>query len=411
MATYTTNYNLEKPEASDPFGDFRQSYNDNMDIIDQNLGGGGGGGGHTIVDENGSDMPAESKLQFTGNVSVTDDNVNGATVVDVLGGGGAVLGAFVDTNRLLVPTTSFQTSYSYTATEDCFVCLYVVPKENDDVHVDIDGEKVVAWWRGSAIADETTQYVRKGQTISVVNAHSSYNSFIWVYGLLQGTNGIFAPVIYSDNERVIGVWRDNKPLYQKTYSGLSISCANQGVWYSTGQNYGDIENIVFCEIVDQYGQRISGSAGYMSQTPKPIALNLALDNRVVKAFTIQYTKTTDVAGSGNWNTDGVPTHHYSTSEQVIGTWIDGKPIYERTWDFSASPVMLSYANWVNSGISASENIQSIISAELKYGTVTNMAVEVAVGADGYPVAFQKVENTGNTRGVAYCTLRYTKTTD
>lgn len=42
MATYTTNYNLEKPEASDEFGDFRTSYNSNMDIIDQNLGGGGG---------------------------------------------------------------------------------------------------------------------------------------------------------------------------------------------------------------------------------------------------------------------------------------------------------------------------------------------------------------------------------
>lgn len=61
MATYTPNYNLEKPEATDNFGDFRQSYNDNMDIIDQNLGGGGGGGnvndvlvnGVSVVDGNG----------------------------------------------------------------------------------------------------------------------------------------------------------------------------------------------------------------------------------------------------------------------------------------------------------------------------------------------------------------------
>lgn len=44
MATHTTNYNLSKPEASDAFSAFRQSYNDNMDIIDANLGGGGGGG-------------------------------------------------------------------------------------------------------------------------------------------------------------------------------------------------------------------------------------------------------------------------------------------------------------------------------------------------------------------------------
>lgn len=42
MSTHTTNYNLEKPDASDNFEDFRANYNQNMDIIDQNLGGGGG---------------------------------------------------------------------------------------------------------------------------------------------------------------------------------------------------------------------------------------------------------------------------------------------------------------------------------------------------------------------------------
>ena len=82
MATYTTNYHLEKPEVTDNFGDFRQSYNDNMDIIDQNLGG-GGGGGHTIVDENGTDLPTEARLQFTDGLQVTDDNVNGKTVVSL----------------------------------------------------------------------------------------------------------------------------------------------------------------------------------------------------------------------------------------------------------------------------------------------------------------------------------------
>lgn len=84
MATYTTNFNLEKPDASDEFGDFRTSYNSNMDIIDQNLGGGGGSGGHTILDPSGTSMPQEDDLQFTGKVSVTDDNVNQKTVVDVL---------------------------------------------------------------------------------------------------------------------------------------------------------------------------------------------------------------------------------------------------------------------------------------------------------------------------------------
>lgn len=101
---------------------------------------------------------------------------------------------------------------------------------------------------------------------------------------------------------------------------------------------------------------------------------------------------------------------YSTDETVVGKWIDGKPIYQRTWDFSDSPVMLSHGDWVDSGIPASENIKSIISAELKYDTVLLAGVEVGVNVDTFPIGFQKLDNL-NTRSVSYCTLKYTKTTD
>lgn len=50
MATLTPNYNLGKPDATDQYGLFRQLFNDNMDIIDENLGGGGGGGGGNVDD-------------------------------------------------------------------------------------------------------------------------------------------------------------------------------------------------------------------------------------------------------------------------------------------------------------------------------------------------------------------------
>lgn len=42
--------------------------------------GGGGTGGHTIMDENGDDMPARNTLQFV-NMDVTDDSAHGITVV------------------------------------------------------------------------------------------------------------------------------------------------------------------------------------------------------------------------------------------------------------------------------------------------------------------------------------------
>lgn len=95
MATYTTNYNLEKPDASDPFGDFRTSYNANMDIIDQNMGGGGGSGdtvswtqiqttGTKIaeIDINGTSQDVYAPSGGGGGGSVNDVLVNGVSVVD-----------------------------------------------------------------------------------------------------------------------------------------------------------------------------------------------------------------------------------------------------------------------------------------------------------------------------------------
>ena len=38
-------------------------------------------------------------------------------------------------------------------------------------------------------------------------------------------------------------------------------------------------------------------------------------------------------GGGSGNT----SNKYSTEEQVIGTWIDGKPIYRKVFDYSSDP--------------------------------------------------------------------------
>ena len=72
MATYTSNYNLYKPDSSDVFGDFRNEFNNNMDIIDQNLGGGGGGGNVDDVLVNGvSVVDGNHDAQITSYEEVT----------------------------------------------------------------------------------------------------------------------------------------------------------------------------------------------------------------------------------------------------------------------------------------------------------------------------------------------------
>ena len=406
MATYTPNLNLGKPEVTDPFGNFRQLFNDNMDILDN--GGGGGSGGHTIVNPSGTDMPAEGKLQFTGGVTVTDDSVNGKTVVDISGGGGNVYGAFIDTNRVLATYNSSGGSAipSYTALEDCFVAFYVFGKNSQTCRIYVDSAEILTvYFQGDGVQSPTL-YLKKGQTLSF--SSFDYWSFHYeVYGLTQGTNGIFTPIIYSDNERVVGVWRDNKPLYQRTFVFETPVAVSYSSFTDTTIDSTDIENIVDNHATHadgtNYGSLIADPTR-QSHTKVGLQTNRNGNNANVKTLTIRYTKISDVAGSGNWNTDGVPTVHYSTSEQVIGTYL-GKPLYQRTWDNLA--ISITTNTWANTGISATV-IDTIVDGTMQDdnkqkigGTIGFMSSHTYIGV--YP-------QIGN-RDLTSLTVQYTKTTD
>ena len=80
MATYTPNYNLSKPESTDTQASLVSAYRNNMDIIDQNMGG----GGHVIEDNSGTEMTQRANLQFKNVTGVSDDSVNDRTIVQVL---------------------------------------------------------------------------------------------------------------------------------------------------------------------------------------------------------------------------------------------------------------------------------------------------------------------------------------
>ncbi|MBQ1758223.1 MAG: hypothetical protein IIZ94_00935, partial [Prevotella sp.] len=134
----------------------------------------------------------------------------------------------------------------------------------------------------------------------------------------------------------------------------------------------------------------------------------------IQVLTLYYTKTTDVAGSGNWNTDGVPTVHYSTSEQVIGTWLNGKPLYEISFEYHGN--INANATTVIADL-ASLNIDDFVSG---VGT----GYEAGWGWGQLPAngSFIRYDTTTNKLQVqtasfalanttAYFTIRYTKVTD
>ena len=178
----------------------------------------------------------------------------------------------------------------------------------------------------------------------------------------------FSPVVYSLAEREIGVWIDGKPLYQKSYfvpnpvyltttgsgtpsfSPTAVQDATMasidkvvsitGHWtrhsdYGSGSVYDLVYPINSWESTNAFRSLVRVNTTAPSQAEIGWNYCIYTDNNISIAknlfVTIQYTKTTDVAGSGKWGQDGVPAVHYSTSERVIGTWIDGSTLYEKTY--------------------------------------------------------------------------------
>lgn len=336
------------------------------------------------------------------------------------GGSGVsnVFGAFIDTSHIVKATTAFLDHTSYTATEDCFVRLYVVIGRGS-VFCTVDGENVWNPYGDNVMGQSTIIPLRKGQVLEITNAHQTYESSYIVYGVIGGTNPIFAPMIYSDTEREIGTWRNGKPLYQKTVVITSISTDTN--WHQTAHGITNIDEVVLVKgvITNTTGYSYSCSS-YRANTTKGVTIEVGatyvdyinnwLESPNKLYVTLQYTKTTDTPGSGKWNVDGVPAVHYSTSERVIGTWIDGKPLYEKT--ISIANITLS-ANQV-----ATVYTQSDIKLRYAHGYCVEADIVYLV-----PEMSLRIKQTGNNIQLAasnnsswvitegYLTIQYTKTTD
>lgn len=296
-------------------------------------GGGGGTGGHTIIDENGNSMTARAGLQFVGGANVSDDSTNNKTIVDVASAGG-IDGVFIDANNVIKSGTNFRSSLTYTATEDCAFCLYLVTQANVSAQVKIDGITIIDYWKSSMDTPSFPPiFLKKGQILSVLNANASYDSTYRVYGIQTGTmHSKFQPVIYSTEEREIGVWTDGKPLYQKTIILPTSMSITSNTW--TDIDDGDwsfVGTFVLGLMVNNNGASVGFVAVDKNTSNNKLRILQTRNTDITcKSVTIQYTKSTDTAGSGSWTPQGVPTHHYSTDEQIVGTW-NGETLYEKTY--------------------------------------------------------------------------------
>ena len=154
------------------------------------------------------------------------------------------------------------------------------------------------------------------------------------------TEYTFSPVIYSEEEREIGVWIDGKPIYKKVIIFSEPIQVTYTSIFNTTIDSSDIENIISAIGIHADGTNY----GDMLADPTIsghtiIGLQTSRNNNYanVKKLILEYTKISDSPGSGTWTPSGVPAVHYSTEEHVIGKWIDGiTDVYEKIIELPSS---------------------------------------------------------------------------
>jgi len=227
---------------------------------------------------------------------------------------------------------------------------------------------------------------------------------------------------YSETEQIIGTY-NGKPLYRKCWYNLTTPSADDTALalFTFEHNIVNLRGIMYdkVQIPFSYMQTQSSSVSVLSYANLYYGSNGYI-NCIIKGegyrnkkldVIIEYTKTTDSSvGVINGIRNG---DNYSTTEQVIGTWIDGKPLYRRIGTFSISGDHTSDTTMAH-------NIPDILE-------ITNFSIGKLTSGGGYTVTPYYLDNTwyfnasvsptsityrnkGMTGSFRYI-FEYTKTTD
>lgn len=169
------------------------------------------------------------------------------------------------------------------------------------------------------------------------------------FGTGDGGDLVIFDQNYSTEEQLTSKrWIDGKPIYQKSFDEQVNSSASE--WVSNGDFSGlNIDNFIKIVGTVEYtdGKIFPINSGYLSMAYNPSTKSMVVTQTSMGSnytwnvkYTILYTKTTDTADSPV----AKPTmlHNYSTEEKVVGTWIDGRSIFERTWQIDNTTVP---SNW------------------------------------------------------------------
>lgn len=437
--------------------------------------GGGGGGGHTILDDSGTSLTQRSELQFKGAYSV-DDSTNQKTVVNVVRSmtraefdlltidektgiinitdeSGSSSATQIDTlySGIAVASDVVALSAPYTDYEILIFKCYNTNmggyygsswnvstlNVNDELLVGhgyagqdrrligkfsaTDAFTVLTSENGTQLKEIIGYKFGGGGSNSVELTYAEYQALTPEQQLdgteyfitdINGDGQDFQPIIYSEEEREIGVWTDGKPLYENTVPTGAFILNSSTTTYSIAID-NDIDTIA-----DIRGVIIEAGISYnlpdcnvriSFNPPNLVVTRMGGSWSISEGYiTIQYTKTTDQAGSGTWTPQGVPAVHYSTTEHVVGTWIDGKTLYEESAEIPANTPLTDYT------VFTIPNLGDVVEMNLVSNQTNGVWENNSFERSGNSLIlnFEPPEDAPNQSvsfsGKTYVTIRYTK---
>lgn len=318
-----------------------------------------GGGGHVILDQNGNALDQEPNMQFV-DAHTSDDSVNAKTIIE---------------NIKSVASADYSSE-----TEDG---LYLIP-DGDGSVIEPASEDYV-----EVMGDGVKTY---GTLFSELYAKIDMNK-ITPYAVLQVDILFYNIVRKPPNLRF----------------GLVNSGSGSGATQMAIQLKSSSSECVYVQVTSQTsGNTVVNKIDEIATSGIKLTLYYGNKKAVV-----------DLQTTANrcWLSNGDTVESaltYSTSEHVVGKWIDGKPLYEKTIDCGALP--LSTGKTVSHGITG---ISAVVKFEMvAYGNGQAISIPY-FDSTNRCIAYMATGNTGqisiftstdafSSYTKSYAIIRYTK---
>lgn len=269
---------------SSPQNDEVLAYNSTTHKWENKTGGGGGSGGHTILDDSGTSLAQQPNLQFKGAYS-EDNNTDSVTEVNIV-------------------RSMTKAEFDLLSADEKVGIINIT----DDVSGGLKYVKEILW---ENIDESDMNILANGDIITLTDNILDYDEVYFEGCYIEPYNSTGKKITHL---AVTKVMRETINLAKSKYG--------------SGQYEGMFD----------VAHNFAYSGGYYSSA---YSLKIPTDNSFYVAFkyvggwTANACTLTRITGV-KYLSDS--EHTYSTDEQIVGTWIDGSTLYEKTIDLGTLPI-------------------------------------------------------------------------